>query len=218
MLEAEERREREAEGNDEQYPDRESPEEEISMSDTFRDALLRNIAEGRGVDDESDEVTDDEAGSNPPELEDIPIAASNETEGPVFQGPVQRSMAATVSDDSSDGFSDQSDDHDAEYLLHPHPPPTHHIYAPRDPRDPQDHSRHTTAQATAEPDINDPQRIQRWLISTGLQRLQEDPSTIQEYVERLKVLRIRDRDWTLGIVRQRAGADVADRVSRESDR
>jgi hypothetical protein len=215
MLEAEERREREAEGNDEQYRDRESPEEEISMSDTFRDALLRNIAEGRGADDESDEVTDDEAEPNPPELEDIPIAVSNGTEEPVFQGPMQRSMAATVEDDSGDSFSDQSDDHDAEYLLRPHSPPTHHTYTPRDPHD---HSRHPTVQATTEPDIKDPQRIQRWLISTGLQRLQEDPSTIQEYVERLKVLRIRDRDWTLGIVRQRAGADVADRVSRESDR
>jgi hypothetical protein len=31
-------------------------------------------------------------------------------------------------------------------------------------------------------------------------------------------LRIRDRDWTVGIVRQRAGANVADMVRRELDR
>lgn len=232
MLEAEERREREGEGDDEEYQDLDSPEEELGMGDTIRDALFRSIAEGRGGNDESDEVSDDGTGSSIPELEDIPTtvsdgtgsslpelediptAASNGTEGRVFQGPVQRSMAATVEDVSDDEFDDPDEDHDAEYLLRPYPPSTHHIYAPRDP---QGRYRQTPVQAVVEPDMNDPQRIQRWLISTGLQRLQEDPSTIRDYVERLKVLKIRDRDWTVGIVRQRAGAEVADRVSKELD-
>lgn len=215
MLDAEERMEREGEGDDGHYPDPEPPEEELGMGDAIRDVLFRIIAEGRGADDESDEVTDDEAGSSLPDLEDIPAAAPHGTEGPVFQGPVQRSMAATVEDDSDDEFDDPNEDHDAEYLLRPHPPPTHHIYAPQDP---QDRYRQAPAQAVVEPEMSDPQRIQRWLISTGLQRLQEDPSTIQEYAERLRVLRIRDRDWTVGIVRQRAGAKVADMVRTELDR
>jgi hypothetical protein len=202
----------------EEYSDPDSPQEELGMGDTIRDALFRSIVEGRGADDESDEVTDAST-SSLPELEDIPTAAANGSHGPIFHGPVQRSMAATVEDDSDDELDNPNEDHDAEYLLRPHPPPTHDVFARRDPqgrygRTPLQYVTSTVAEL----DLNDPQRIQRWLISTGLQRLQDDPSTLEEYVGRLKVLRIRDRDWTVGIVRQRAGAEVAERVRRELER
>jgi hypothetical protein len=214
MLEAEELREQQLE--DEDDPDPESPQEELGIGETIRDALFRSIAEGRGADDESDEVTDDGTASSLPELEDIPTAAADDGAGPVFQGPMQRSMAATVEEDESDDdFDDPHEDHDAEYLLRPHPPPTHHIFGPRGPRRRFVRSSvHNAAQA----DLDDPQRIQRWLISTGLQQLQDDASTLGEYVGRLKVLRIRDRDWTVGIVKQRAGEEVAERVKRELER
>jgi hypothetical protein len=213
MLEAEDQLQHE------EYSDPESLQEELGMGNTIRDALFRSLAEGRGADDESDEVTEDETTSSLPELEDIPTAAANIGEGPIFQGPVQRSMAATVEDDSDDELDNPNEDHDAEYLLRPHPPPTHNIFARRDPQD--RYGRPSVQDATstaAQLDLNDPQRIQRWLISAGLQRLQDDPSTLEEYVGRLKVLRIRDRDWAVGIVRQRAGAELAERVKRELER
>ena len=219
MLEAEEQHEHEREEED--YLDPGSDQEELGISDSIHDALFRVIAEGRGADDESDEVAEDGTASSLPELEDIPPVAANGNNEPVFQGPVQRSMAATVENDSDeDEFDNPNEDHDAEYLLRPHPAPTHRIFAPRDPQDRSIPSRSATSAAAAasEQDLTDPQRIQRWLISTGLQRLQDDESTLVEYVERLKGLRQRDRDWTVGIVRQRAGAEVAERVRRELDR
>lgn len=213
MLEAEERHEDEA-GHD-YYSDPESVQEELGMGGTLRDALFRGIVEGLGADDESDEGTDDGAPDSLPDLEPIPATARDASEGPVFQGPVQRSMAATVEDDSDDDSDNPNDDHDAEYLLRPHPPPTHHIFPPRDSQ-----NRATPAQAApaAQPDTSDPQRIQRWLISAGLQRLQDDSSTLAEYVASLKRLRQKDREWTVGIVRQRAGEEVAERVREELER
>jgi Transcriptional repressor TCF25 len=171
-----------------------------------------------------DEATDDENDSSLPDLEDIPTVAGesrNQDEAPIFQGPPQRSMVATVEDDSdSDDYINPNADHDAEYLLRPHPPPTHRIFARMDPSQVHDvidviRRAGSADDSASRPESNDPQRIQRWLISTGLQKLQDDESTMQEYVARLKGLRQRDRDWTLGIVRQRAGAEVAERVRRE---
>ena len=67
----------------------------------------------------------------------------------------------------------------------------------------------------ANPDTieNDPQRIQRYLLSTGLQNLQSNSPTqaaaMQEYTRRLRMLRHRDQEWTLGVVRQRVDAAAA---------
>ena len=78
----------------------------------------------------------------------------------------------------------------------------------------------TSARPQPQPDLDtsDPQRIQRWLVSTGLHNLQDSSSTLGEYVRRLKALRQRDRDWTINIVKQRAGAATADMVRKELDR
>jgi hypothetical protein len=219
--------EQEDELDDRYYSEPESPDEEVGMGSSRADALFRHIVGGHGADDESDEVTDDGNASSLPELEDIPTAdggSRNRDERPIFQGPPQRSMVATVEDDSdSDDYINPNADHDAEYLLRPHPPPTHRIFARTDRsertqnRDVVDEIRRTGSgdDTASQPESNDPQRTQRWLISAGLQRLQDDESTIQEYVARLKGLRQRDREWTLGIVRQRAGAEVAEKVRRE---
>jgi hypothetical protein len=222
-----EEHEQDDEHDDRYYSEPESPDEEAGMGSSRADALFRLIAASRGADDESDEVTDDGNASSLPELEDIPPAdarSRNQDERPVFQGPPQRSMVATVEDDSdSDDYINTITDHDAEYLLRPHPSPTHRIFARMDSsertqdQDDVDEIRGTESgdNTASQPESNDPQRIQRWLISTGLQRLQDNESTMQEYVVRLKGLRQRDRDWTLGIVRQRAGAEVAERVRKE---
>ena len=209
------------------YSEPESPDEEAGMGSSRADALFRRIVEAHGADDESDEATDDGNDDSLPDLEDIPAVdrgSRNRDEAPIFQGPPQRSMVATVEDDSdSDDYINPSADHDAEYLLRPHPPPIHRIFARMDPsertqvHDVIDVIRRTGSadDSASRPESSDPQRIQRWLISTGLQELQDNESTMQEYVARLKGLRQRDRDWTLGIVRQRAGAEVAERVKRE---
>ncbi|KAF7508746.1 hypothetical protein GJ744_008993 [Endocarpon pusillum] len=64
-----------------------------------------------------------------------------------------------------------------------------------------------------DPIENNPQRIQRYLLSTGLQNLQSSNPTqaaaLQEYTRRLRMLRHRDREWTLGVVRQRVDAAAA---------
>ncbi|KIW18617.1 hypothetical protein PV08_02906 [Exophiala spinifera] len=59
----------------------------------------------------------------------------------------------------------------------------------------------------------DPQRLQRWLITSGLSDLQSKPETLSLYVSRLKTLpRKAQQDWVVSMVRQRAGADVEERV------
>ena len=171
--------------------------------------------QGRGADDESDEETDETADSLP-DLEDIPVPGDmrgGEDEEPAVHRPVQHSLAATVEDEHDEDEEGQSNVAEPGRLgPRPHPPPTHQIFAPRDP---EDRSLPVNRAASTVPDSNDTQRVQRWLISTGLQDLQSDNGKLGEYVNKLKALRQRDRDWTVGIVKQRAGAELANRVKRE---
>ena len=177
---------------------------------------------GRGADDESLEEDSDRTADSLPELEDIPNHATrptapettNEDPDPdPVQGPVQRSLATTVEDDSDS-------DTDSLPNLRPHPAhPTHQVFGPRDPEDRSILREATNAPPAApaaptnDENENDPQRIQRWLLSTGLTGLQANTISIGNYVSKLKQLRQRDRDWTMGIVRQRAGKEVGDRVA-----
>lgn len=71
------------------------------------------------------------------------------------------------------------------------------------------------AAATAASDpLADPQRLQRWLLTTGLSELQADSraSTLNTYVTRLRTLRKAQQDWIVNMVRQRAGAALEERV------
>lgn len=62
----------------------------------------------------------------------------------------------------------------------------------------------------------DPQRIQRYLLSTGLSTLQSNtPGAMEEYTHRLRMLRHRDREWTLSVVRQRVSAGNGGRADGE---
>lgn len=72
---------------------------------------------------------------------------------------------------------------------------------------------HSTPQpaptATSNTEDADPQRIQRHLLSTGLTDLLSNATNqdiMTDYVRRLKMLRHRDREWTLNVLRQRLAA------------
>ena len=61
----------------------------------------------------------------------------------------------------------------------------------------------------------DPQRLQRWLLTAGLNDLQSSPDnkeTLMRYTERLKMLGAKQQDWIVRMVRQRAGEAVENAV------
>ena len=62
-------------------------------------------------------------------------------------------------------------------------------------------------------DITDPQRVQRWLLSGGLSNLQSNPDSLGDYVEKLKSLRKQQQEWVVSMVKQQAGAEVAERIT-----
>ncbi|EXJ71611.1 uncharacterized protein A1O5_05419 [Cladophialophora psammophila CBS 110553] len=67
-------------------------------------------------------------------------------------------------------------------------------------------------------ELVDPQRLQRWLLTNGLNDLQSnrtDPKTLQAYLNRLRLLGPKQQDWIVRMVRQRAGEDMERRI-RES--
>jgi hypothetical protein len=71
---------------------------------------------------------------------------------------------------------------------------------------------HTDAEPTDDiKTTSDPQRIQRWLLSAGYDGIQ-DGSGMAKYVNRLKVLPKQQRDWTIRMVEQKGGKDLAGRV------
>jgi hypothetical protein len=75
----------------------------------------------------------------------------------------------------------------------------------------------TSAQASssADDEMRDPQRLQRWLLTTGLTDMQSDPSSthlLGLYIRRLRLLPGRQQDWIVRMVRQRAGEDVEKKV------
>ena len=171
--------------------------------------LFENDGDGGGTD--TDDPTD-----SLPDLVDVPASGEppatqtqnqagnsqqrSEDDDPAIYGPVRRSLAATVEDDIDE------EDGEAGPRTRPHPPPM--PYAPFPP---------TGSAASSTPNVSstDPQRIQRWLLTTGLSTLRENPEDSNgrsEYVRRLKMLRQTQRDWVLGIISQTAGQDVAARV------
>lgn len=92
--------------------------------------------------------------------------------------------------------------------FHPYPEPTHPIHASM--------SRDSTQAPIIEPTVDieatsDPQRIQRWLLSAGFDGI-KDGSGMAKYVNRLKILPKHQRDWTIRMVEQRGGKDLARRV------
>ena len=152
---------------------------------------------------------------------------------PVFQGPVQRALAATVEDEDERNYPGEYETHIPTADMQPPPFPREgpsgvleRLPQPQPPRPrwgptPSTTEDHEHVPSIAASDSSDPQRIQRWLLSTGLQSLQKDSSNssaLAEYVSKLRGLRQRDREWTLNIVKQRAGAELADKIKHELER
>ena len=57
----------------------------------------------------------------------------------------------------------------------------------------------------------DPQRLQRWLISTGLEELRTNPN-MSTYIRRLKMLRSNQQTWIISMIKQRGSSDLATKV------
>ncbi|KIX05075.1 uncharacterized protein Z518_05947 [Rhinocladiella mackenziei CBS 650.93] len=70
----------------------------------------------------------------------------------------------------------------------------------------------TSVSASEDFSPSDPQRVQRWLLTTGLMDLRSKPETLDLYISRLKLLRSTQQEWVVRMVGQRAGADVESRV------
>jgi hypothetical protein len=89
-----------------------------------------------------------------------------------------------------------------------HPEPTHTIFAST--------SRNPTQAPVIEATdsietTKDPQRIQRWLLSAGFDSI-KGGSSIDKYVNRLRVLPKQQRDWTIRMLEQRGGKVLAERM------
>jgi len=57
-----------------------------------------------------------------------------------------------------------------------------------------------------DPDLFEPQRLQRWLLTTGLAELQADlGGKLMSFVQRIRRLPSNQQDWTVRIIGQRAG-------------
>ncbi|KAK5074550.1 hypothetical protein LTR70_010167 [Exophiala xenobiotica] len=66
--------------------------------------------------------------------------------------------------------------------------------------------------AAPEEDIeSSPQRIQRWLITIGLQELKTNPN-MSLYVRRLKMLNKNQQTWIINVVKQQGSGDLAAKV------
>lgn len=158
----------------------------------------------------ANDLSSNDDDSSMPDLEDAP--------GP--QHPRAAMVEEEVDDDAHSGPSgittghavlrhvdSDEDEVEVEEEVGSHPLPTHRVFTPTTPSESP-----PAAPVATEVDENDPQRVQRWLLSAGLTELQDNPTTLGSYVRRLKMLRKQQQAWVVNMVRQRAGPAVADRV------
>ncbi|KEF52678.1 uncharacterized protein A1O9_11095 [Exophiala aquamarina CBS 119918] len=66
----------------------------------------------------------------------------------------------------------------------------------------------STPAETSDTDLSDPQRLQRWLLTTGLTEVQSKKTSLATYVTRLKTLRKPQQNWVVSMVRHRAGPEL----------
>ncbi|KAK5091116.1 hypothetical protein LTR05_001296 [Lithohypha guttulata] len=161
-------------------------------------------------DQQQDEVS--QGGDSMPSLEDIEETTDQPTPAP--RGP----YATTVDEDNSDDEAPRpatrgpvsgpvirnADSDDEE----PPPPPR----APAVPPPPATIQPPPTF--AADEDIEDnPQRLQRWLIGTGLQEAKSDPN-LSTYVRRLKILHRNQQGWVLNMLKQRGESNLVKRIEQ----
>lgn len=71
----------------------------------------------------------------------------------------------------------------------------------------------TTPAQASDADLSDPQRLQRWLLTTGLTEVQAKTTSLDTYVARLKTLRKPQQNWVVSMVRQRAGPELESQLT-----
>ncbi|EXJ77694.1 hypothetical protein A1O3_09923 [Capronia epimyces CBS 606.96] len=184
------------------------------------------------TEDEEEEGDDEEAEySDLPELESLPSYGSlHLREIMRNRQNRQNPYAATVEEDEPEDVqrsrsttsgravlrrvdSDEEDEDDDEVQI----PTSTNIPRPArttapSPRDRAEPELQTDGSTNAAIDLTDPQRLQRWLLTTGLTDLQSSPDTLSSYVSRLRTLRKPQQDWVVNMVRQRAGPDLEAKV------
>jgi hypothetical protein len=195
------------------------------------------------TDDEDDEIESEDM----PELEDIPTAETRPTAAPTPPPiqPARNPRAAMVEEEADEDANPARSaalndtravlrhvDSDDEGTLHapaPRAQPPLPIPALRaqQQQQQQQHQQQqpaelpgssTTTTGPSDQDIErDTQRLQRWLLTSGLVGLGEKESgsaEMQLYVRRLRMLQARQRDWVLSVVGQRGSEEkgVVERV------
>jgi len=171
--------------------------------------------------EETDDAEEDD--DSMPELEDIPVGSANPE---VPRNP----HAAMVEDDDSEDENDTHNqqpsttsnailrrvDSDVSITSHTQPAPTAPTLhaststsaAPSAPARPQAQPQPSDA------DLSDPQRLQRWLLTTGLTEVQAKTTPLATYVARLRTLRTPQQNWVVSMVRQRAGLELEAELTR----
>ena len=186
--------------------------------------------------------------------EDADIDPEMRLEGPVVRTAAGRAILRHVDSDSDEEGQNQDQGEDSDSIAHHPREPTHTLFSNRfggrfqaENPDQQDYPAPThptganarwtfspmTANSTAEsqtPNIEeDPQRLQRWLLTTGLSELQSSTEAdaraakMALYVKRMRMLRRQQQEWILNMIKQRGGnakekeemKEVAERVGRE---
>lgn len=73
----------------------------------------------------------------------------------------------------------------------------------------------SSSAAAVDLDFSDPQRLQRWLLTTGLDELKANTNSaaaLTTYIDRLKMLGPKQRDWIVRMARQRAGEGLEKKI------
>lgn len=186
----------------------------------------------------SDADDDGRNSSDLPELEDIPTAETRPTAAPTPPPPPQpfrnpraamveeeidsddepAARASRLADDRAVLRHVDSDEERNEHHLHipaPHRPPF--SAGPSTPSSNTTPAELPADTSAASVDVEaDPQRLQRWLLTIGLEGLaarEAASAEMQLYVRRLRMLRPQQQQWVLNVVGQR-GQDMKGVVER----
>ena len=169
-----------------------------------------------------------------PDLESIPGTNTPPEEDQVPHPPYAARIEDANDEDEAGGGStsrrnlpstrailrhvDSDDEDESDLLGRLHPTPIVQLTRPQPSRRSAHQASSTSTQAPPSPtddEFRDPQRLQRWLLTTGLTDVQANPNSTEPsrlYTERLRLLPNRQQDWIVRMVKQRAGEEVERKV------
>ena len=164
---------------------------------------------------------EDEDDDSMPKLEDMPVAGpeiarrphaamvEEDDEEDNDQVTNNRNQQTSLSTNRSILRHVDSDESDADDFTSSIPRRTIPPVAPTAPT-----AHINTSTPPTDTDFSDPQRLQRWLLTTGLTEIQSQKTSLATYVARLKTLRKSQQNWVVSMVRQRAGPDLEAQLNR----